>query len=209
MDINMPALQGDEIIRDFRKNKFKKNVRLILHSSLSPDELSSRAKKCKADGFIQKTNDKRLFIRQIKRFLDDPTEMKKSSNNDKSSHILIVSDKPFLTATVKIITSDYPYVELTQISDDAEAARLLKTQAGIGIVIIELPDDKPTLYSKTLTHLLRVNHAIPAILIGKDESIVNIKRRRNTVFLSSNPLLRSKLRDAVLSFLADLNQTGS
>ena len=63
MDIKMPALNGDEIVRDFRKGKFGKNSRLILHSSLSLDELARRAKECEADGFIQKTNDQRKFIR--------------------------------------------------------------------------------------------------------------------------------------------------
>lgn len=77
MDINMPALQGDDIIRDFRRNKSGRNVRIVLHSTLDPDELAKRAKACGADGFIQKTHDPRKFIRQIEAYLYDlPQELK-------------------------------------------------------------------------------------------------------------------------------------
>ena len=79
MDINMPALQGDDIIRDFRRIKSGRNVRIVLHSSLDSDELARRAEACGADGFIQKTHDPREFILQIEKYLCDlPQKPKKA-----------------------------------------------------------------------------------------------------------------------------------
>lgn len=203
MDIMMPALQGDEIIRDFRKNKGGRDIRIVLHSSLALDELARRAKACGADGYIQKTNDPRRFIRQIKEHLHDVSNKSSKSNDGAHGQILVLSDKPFLTAAIKIMTSDYSQFRVLHVTDESEAEQILMNRDVINVlvVVVELLDDRPTLFSKTMSLLFNTHTNVPVILISKNEPKIDIEKRQNTIFIRSNPLSRTDLRNAVVAFL--------
>lgn len=209
MDINMPALQGDEVIRDFRRSKHGKEVRIVVHSSLPIDELAQIVDMCEADGYIQKTNNAQEFIRQIKRFLLDSSTPTESANATKSQHVLVVSNNPLLTATTKIIVSDYPNIEIIQAKDDLEAVSLLKTRLTLVLVIIELHDTGPTTECKIVTRLLNTHTILPMILIGKGEPQIDITERPSTLFIRADPLRRADLRSAIKTLLPASNKVGS
>jgi DNA-binding response OmpR family regulator len=68
LDVMMPGLTGDHIVSSLRKYA-DSPMRIVLHSSLSAQELEAKADACGADGFICKTTNPVLFLRQVKNVL--------------------------------------------------------------------------------------------------------------------------------------------
>jgi len=68
LDVNMPALSGDQLIELIRKNDKTKNTKVLLFSDREDSELRSLSDECGADGYMQKTSDQDEIINVVKSF---------------------------------------------------------------------------------------------------------------------------------------------
>jgi len=77
LDVEMPLLRGDDIVKLIRRSVWGRGVKVLLHSSLPEEELRGRAEASGADGFVCKTHDPRLLLKSIRKLLftaEDPSE---------------------------------------------------------------------------------------------------------------------------------------
>src|SRR3954470_10894043 len=65
IDVNMPTVTGDVVTGIVKAHGVTKRIPVVLYSDISIQELSERAKRCGAAGFIRKTGDEAEFIRQV------------------------------------------------------------------------------------------------------------------------------------------------
>lgn len=69
MDVKMPTLQGDTIVSILGSAQPTGETVVLLHSSLSAEELDARAKQAGAHGYIRKTSNSLSFVRQVNHWL--------------------------------------------------------------------------------------------------------------------------------------------
>jgi len=62
VDVNMPSITGDKVCQLVRSASYARSVAIILHSSLPETELHDLARKCGADGFVQKSRDPKRLV---------------------------------------------------------------------------------------------------------------------------------------------------
>ena len=65
IDVNMPLIGGDTIVKLFGKARPNNDTIVLLYSSLSQAALEAKVKSSGAHGFIQKTEDGHDFLRQL------------------------------------------------------------------------------------------------------------------------------------------------
>jgi CheY-like chemotaxis protein len=65
LDVSMPALDGDRLAAVIAE--LRRNIVIILHSSLPASELSVLARQSGANGYITKSHDSRAFIGEFHR----------------------------------------------------------------------------------------------------------------------------------------------
>jgi CheY-like chemotaxis protein len=69
IDVNMPKLGGETIVKLFGKAQPNSETIILLFSTLPADQLDSRARAAGAHGFIRKTEDTFELVRQVNRWL--------------------------------------------------------------------------------------------------------------------------------------------
>src|SRR6478735_4880157 len=69
IDVNMPKLGGETIVKLFGKAQPNSETIILLFSTLSADQLEQRARAAGAHGFIRKTEDSFELVRQVNRWL--------------------------------------------------------------------------------------------------------------------------------------------
>jgi CheY-like chemotaxis protein len=69
IDVNMPGLNGDTVVKMFGSTQLKAPMVVLLHSSLPADVLAQKAAASGAHGFIRKTESSQEFIRQVGRWV--------------------------------------------------------------------------------------------------------------------------------------------
>jgi CheY-like chemotaxis protein len=69
IDVNMPKLGGETIVKLFGKAQPNSETIILLFSTLSSDQLEQRAQQAGAHGFIRKTEDTFELVRQVHRWL--------------------------------------------------------------------------------------------------------------------------------------------
>jgi CheY-like chemotaxis protein len=69
LDVNMPGLNGDRLAELVSPRMGKSAPMLILHSGSSREELEQLAKRCGAQGILEKTGDPFEFIRRFERLM--------------------------------------------------------------------------------------------------------------------------------------------
>jgi DNA-binding response OmpR family regulator len=62
VDVSMPGLPGDELIRLMRENPRARNVNVVLFSARPSQELAALAERCGARGYLEKTPDHESFL---------------------------------------------------------------------------------------------------------------------------------------------------
>ena len=72
VDVTMPALTGDVIVSIARRRTMTGGAKILLMSDRDTGELAAIAGACGADGFIPKTSDWALFVRQLNSYLAAP-----------------------------------------------------------------------------------------------------------------------------------------
>ena len=69
LDVNMPILNGEAIMKSLKGVHGPKNAKLLFHSDRSEEELKQLTSKAQADGFIKKTSDGKSLHAKLKSFL--------------------------------------------------------------------------------------------------------------------------------------------
>lgn len=64
LDVNMPALSGDELVGLIKENN-KKDIKVFLHSEQDEWTLKKLADKSGADGFFKKSSDREGLLRMV------------------------------------------------------------------------------------------------------------------------------------------------
>jgi len=73
VDLEMPGMSGDEVVRAARKDARLAGQRLVLYGSRVLSELERMAAACNADGAIRKSPDSRSVVEAVQRLLAQPT----------------------------------------------------------------------------------------------------------------------------------------
>jgi CheY-like chemotaxis protein len=77
IDVNMPKLGGETIVKLFGKAQPNSETIILLFSTLSSEQLDQRAQQAGAHGFIRKTEDTFELVRQVHRWLKPRELMQK------------------------------------------------------------------------------------------------------------------------------------
>ena len=72
VDLNMPALRGDNVCKVLRKYGLVESTAIVLHSSEDEEKLAQIAVECGADGYIQKGATKEIFFKRLEEYLKKP-----------------------------------------------------------------------------------------------------------------------------------------
>ncbi len=78
IDVNMPKLGGETIVKLFGKAQPNSDTIILLFSTLPSDQLDQRAQQAGAHGFIRKTEDTFELVRNVNRWLKPRELMQKS-----------------------------------------------------------------------------------------------------------------------------------
>jgi CheY-like chemotaxis protein len=69
VDVNMPGLNGDTVVRMLGSTQVNAQMVVLLHSSLQDDVLARKAKASKAHGYIRKTESPQDLVREVSRWV--------------------------------------------------------------------------------------------------------------------------------------------
>lgn len=69
VDVNMPGLNGDSLVKMLGSTQSNNETIVLLHSSLSDEVLSQKVKASRAHGYIRKTDNQQALIRSVNRWL--------------------------------------------------------------------------------------------------------------------------------------------
>jgi two-component system, chemotaxis family, chemotaxis protein CheY len=69
LDVNMPSIASDTIVKLFGKAQPNSGTLVLLHSGLSVAALDAKARSCGAHGYVQKSDDPYQLLRQINGWL--------------------------------------------------------------------------------------------------------------------------------------------
>jgi DNA-binding response OmpR family regulator len=70
VDVGMPALDGDKLIREIRGRRNVQGTLILLHSAKALHELEALAEACGADGYIKKSLDPDVLVASVRQYLD-------------------------------------------------------------------------------------------------------------------------------------------
>lgn len=68
VDVNMPGLNGDSLVKMLGSTQSNNETVVLLHSSLSDEVLAQKVKASHAHGYIRKTDNQQALIRQVNRW---------------------------------------------------------------------------------------------------------------------------------------------
>ncbi len=69
VDVNMPGLNGDTLVKMLGATQSKSEMIVLLYSSLQADVLEEKANACRAHGFIRKSESQLDLVRQVSRWI--------------------------------------------------------------------------------------------------------------------------------------------
>jgi len=167
IDVSMPALSGDTIVKLLGSAKPKSNAIVLLHSSLHEAELKERTQSSGADGYVRKSSNQEALVREV----------------DKWMARLRVSDSDVL-ATLPPSRPNSDLVVTDTTSDAAEersvnVPSILDRDAPLASVNIEeASDTRSTSLLGDRAHS-GVRLALPTVLFVDDEMITLSTYRRS------------------------------
>lgn len=70
VDVNMPLLEGPELVRSIRKRETLRGTVVLLYSAKPAAELQQLARLCGADGYIPKSATAAELVAEVRRWID-------------------------------------------------------------------------------------------------------------------------------------------
>ena len=135
IDVNMPGLNGDTVVKMLGSTRASADMIVLLHSSLDDEVLAKKATASRAHGYIRKTESPQDMVRRVSRWLrpgtatsgTHPLRSATSETGARTSDPKVAVSGSFFAAdriAGKILLADQDMVELSDLR------RLLKSQPG-------------------------------------------------------------------------------
>lgn len=125
VDVNMPGLNGDSLVKMLGSTQSNNETVVLLHSSLSDEVLAQKVKASRAHGYIRKTDNQQALIRQVNRWFrpgaasgnhsikNDAAEDSADSRSAGSDQVSAVAGSPGFSG--KILLVDHEMVKLSNL----------------------------------------------------------------------------------------------
>jgi len=165
VDVEMPTLNGDELVLGVKKHEAGQRIPIVLHSSLSATELESRARACGADGYIQKTPNENDFIRQVTALIARAANPALEVKKDDPFAVVLAAISDGNQGLVKLVLTEFPELTLVWVHDDGEAAAALEAGRAFAFVVLSLGAGQRIESLRTLAGTNRAT-CPPVILFG-------------------------------------------
>ena len=189
LDVNMPGLEGDEVVSALRKSPRGRTTRVVLCSSLPAHELGAKARACGADGFICKTSDRSEYLRQVGQFLQQPTAA--------NGKVMVIVDSAFQGSLAEMALSRFSGLEMVIYDSDMAATAAWDAGGPYALLLVfayDVPD--PSQYQTLVAaHGARV----PIILVAGnvDEKSAQRARQLGIGELLWDPVTPATLAEAI------------
>lgn len=134
VDVNMPEMYGDDVVEFLRLQRQIK-ARLFLYSDLPEDELSEKAAKAGADGYIAKSYGLEAAVEKIR---DAVTEAAPASTQPAKRRVLVVDDSE---STAKLLEAELTakgHDVMTAHSADQATKIILKKKTRPDLVLLDV-----------------------------------------------------------------------
>jgi DNA-binding response OmpR family regulator len=69
LDVNMASLSGEHVVKSLRASRTLAKTRVVLYSDLPEAQLADLARRCGADGYLQKTNHAPALVERVRQWL--------------------------------------------------------------------------------------------------------------------------------------------
>jgi CheY-like chemotaxis protein len=133
IDVNMPRLGGDTVVKLFGRAKPNSDTIVLLYSSLPVDALRAKAQASGAHGFIRKTEDTFDLVRQVNRWLKQGAA---SSGRMKAAPVVEVTPED---AVQERTSGTRRVAERLGIDSEQRVEALVPPRAVSGAVALDLP----------------------------------------------------------------------
>jgi DNA-binding response OmpR family regulator len=206
VDVSMPTLDGGEVVA-LAKKSARPGTRIVLHSSLEQAELAQRAHKSGADGYIEKTNDKQEFIRQVLRQLEPvpPKQPMATLSAGASRRVLLINRLAAVRRFLALVLTEVPGIVIEETADSTAAA-LQATRAPYHLWIIDHDDMRQDCVGmvRQLRASCRPEHVPPMVITsrGMDAKLVEQLKIVGATYLLPKPVEAFTLLDAVRAALS-------
>jgi DNA-binding response OmpR family regulator len=206
LDVDMPLVEGDQVVTSIRKSEFGRETVVALFSGLDPAVLVDKARKCGANGVIRKTSDPNEFIDQISKLLgvkekrSSPASFKPALVNEEVSdaRLIIVAGSETLSSA-QLVNLSGNGLEVRPIDTAAEVYEALRmAQTKLVIAGTDLAD----VSAAELCETIRSDRDLCGVSIlllekGKRSLAINTAKppRANTIL--TEPVSPEELHNAV------------
>lgn len=132
IDVNMPGLNGDTVVKMLGSTQVNSQMVVLLHSSLQDELLAQKAKAVNAHGYIRKSDNPQMLVREVSRWirptgnsgahsLDSMSAIRASSGTmlagarvSNSPELSIQKDESAATCAKKILLVDHDMLALSE-----------------------------------------------------------------------------------------------
>lgn len=131
IDVNMPGLNGDTVVKMLGSTRANTDMVVLLHSSLSDEVLAEKATSSRAHGYIRKSDSPQDMVRQVARWVK-PSGLQKLTSG--SFEVAGRSSEPKIAVSGKYPAADRIAAKILLAHHDivqlSELRRLLGSQLG-------------------------------------------------------------------------------
>jgi len=140
LDLHMPALNGDEVVRLVRRNDLLSTTKIVLYSSKSAEELAELASACGADGVLQKQANPALLVELVNQWMKKPGEPEDAKNKDDNAPTpLFVDDDARLLRSYRRIFGNDLVAEYVDSPETALQKMLSSEPPDIVVTDVDMP----------------------------------------------------------------------
>jgi two-component system, chemotaxis family, chemotaxis protein CheY len=147
LDVEMPALQGTDVLKILRRYGCSPAAGIVLFSSLPESTLAELAETYDATGYIHKGRDlePHKLVRQVRKFIFDA--------RDRAARSCLVADDSSTMRHILAGILEKDGFQVTQVARADEALEQMKKAPGINLVLADL--NMPGMDGVELVHELR------------------------------------------------------
>ncbi len=167
LDVEMPLLQGNEIVPTLKSGRGA-TLPVVLYSSLPLPELKARVESSGANGFIQKTHNAPDFLRQIRKYFENP-------DATASKHrVVLLSNSIKCAAITSMILQEFPDIQLDKYLTQQDALDNISRENNALFMIVGAMDAQPDLCSMDIVEKAAKELRIPVILFAYENDLKTV-----------------------------------
>ncbi|HMA93232.1 MAG TPA: response regulator [Polyangiaceae bacterium] len=132
VDVNMPGLNGDTVVKMLGSTQANGEMIVLLHSSLSDDVLAQKATMSHAHGYIRKSDSPQNLVRQVSRWMRPGSGAYRASSGTMEAVPKVAEQRT--AAATKTVIDESPNARILLVDHEmvalSELRRLLISQPG-------------------------------------------------------------------------------